>query len=829
MASTDLTGSDQLGGDWDLEYAVGDIEAELAFNAEVNQNYTHILNDFPAGNDLPIFDNGTIFKNFPADVTLPGSDFPSAPARLELNKLIDPSAFFDPSIIENSNFRIDYTPVDIRFVDSEFSSDRSLLDFPQVENQPFSLNFANGNFSWIQLSPDYNYQRPITNSLIFPFDASSLNFNPANFEFTSVSLNEFGALDSDDDSITFKFEAGTFDFTSLTSRSSLSFKFKSEIADFYDLEYDNLIRLGDNVTFDATAVTFRSDSITFDYQPRTLDFNPDSFAANANLYEYKLSASDFNAGVSLEQFNASDYRALDYAFTGDELFDSNYYVNQGATPSGMNPFTDYIENGYQAGRNPNGLFNVNYYLDKNTDVRLKGGDPLTHYATFGGGEIFDSRDPNRLFDSSYYLAKNPDVLAARMNPLLHYIQFGWRESRVDNPGGFNPNRDPSPFFDTSFYFETHVDVRDASFGLSSANALQHYLEFGNNGSVAIENRVTHPIFESENQVSFSTFVDADSASFEFLQNTINSNNYGVRVFRGDDGIRVASAFDEGGFGVGKLIEGFVYTVFSAGAFVLQKSVEGLTELSERAFEAAEDAEIFERITFTPADDTIFTFPGETEGTIIVEEFPVGEPINFDDDVIFSTPLEPVTELSSPNVFPQRDRILEDLLNEPFIFPDEIELPQQFLAIETNPFAAVDKNININLGILRELKVANQVGGFKVVEPGRPNKDLVVRERNNPTVGLSIDVVGANNELILVGGARKSSDLPALKDQLTRLKIIANSRNVTAQAYFAENTPPSAIELAKAELGDIVFTFSDVLEQEINDLIKLPIIKDNIDF
>ncbi|MGL6344723.1 MAG: DUF4347 domain-containing protein, partial [Waterburya sp.] len=79
-ASTDLTGTKDLGGDWDIEYTVGDIEAELAFNAEVNQNYKHVLNN------IRIFDNGTYFENFPPDVTLPGSNFPSSPIRLELNK-----------------------------------------------------------------------------------------------------------------------------------------------------------------------------------------------------------------------------------------------------------------------------------------------------------------------------------------------------------------------------------------------------------------------------------------------------------------------------------------------------------------------------------------------------------------------------------------------------------------------------------------------------------------------------------------------------------------------------------------------------------------------
>ena len=53
LASNNLTGSIELGGDWDLEYAVGDIEAELAFNIQVNQNYTQVLNDRPEGHQYP--------------------------------------------------------------------------------------------------------------------------------------------------------------------------------------------------------------------------------------------------------------------------------------------------------------------------------------------------------------------------------------------------------------------------------------------------------------------------------------------------------------------------------------------------------------------------------------------------------------------------------------------------------------------------------------------------------------------------------------------------------------------------------------------------------
>ncbi|MEO1006530.1 MAG: hypothetical protein AAFW67_11925, partial [Cyanobacteria bacterium J06638_38] len=561
------------------------------------------------------------------------------------------------------------------------------------ENQPFSLNFANGNFSIIQSNRNYNYDKPDINNLIFPFDASSLNFNATNFEFTSVSLNEFGTIESNDNSITFKFDEGTFDFSSLTSRSSLAFEFDPRNADFYDLEYNNLVRIDENFSFDAAAVTFRSDSVTFDFRPSTLNFDPSAFAANANLYDYKLNGADFAAGVSFEQFNASDYRALDYAFAGDELFNSQYYTNQGGTPSGMNPFADYIENGFRAGRNPNGLFNVNYYLDNNSDVKQFGGDPLTHYALFGGSEIFDSRDPNQLFDSSYYLAKNPDVAAAGVNPLLHYIQFGWKESRIDNPGGFNPNRDPNPFFSTSDYFELNEDVLRVSNILPSANPVQHMLEFG-----FVEGRITTKAFESPNTFKFSKTITPDSDPQDISNAQKDFNKANLNLTPKEDGTFEISQISP----VDDLLNPYTAVAVTlyflvGGAIVLRNSFGNFESNSEFVFD---DSSSFSGYGVTPPgasttdvvtinygdpelEDLLSgtrAFPGQTESERQVEIFVTPGVDGVEDFTIL--PVEeglfiPTTE------FPQGNPILEDILNEGlFLGGEETLQGAYFLSAET---------------------------------------------------------------------------------------------------------------------------------------------------
>lgn len=50
VASNDLTGNARLGGDWDLEFATGDIEAAVAFSMEAQQNWGGVLaNNAPTG------------------------------------------------------------------------------------------------------------------------------------------------------------------------------------------------------------------------------------------------------------------------------------------------------------------------------------------------------------------------------------------------------------------------------------------------------------------------------------------------------------------------------------------------------------------------------------------------------------------------------------------------------------------------------------------------------------------------------------------------------------------------------------------------------------
>jgi glycosyltransferase involved in cell wall biosynthesis len=106
-----------------------------------------------------------------------------------------------------------------------------------------------------------------------------------------------------------------------------------------------------------------------------------------------------------------------------------------------------------------GLFDAEYYLLNNPDVRRADVNPLTHFVKVGWKE---GRNPSEYFDICYYMQTYPDIQKAGVNPLFHYLKFGWHEGR-----------NPSKLFDGNKYIEAYPDVR-----LSKQNPLVHFLQCG---------------------------------------------------------------------------------------------------------------------------------------------------------------------------------------------------------------------------------------------------------------------------------------------------------------------------------------------------------------
>jgi hypothetical protein len=73
-----------------------------------------------------------------------------------------------------------------------------------------------------------------------------------------------------------------------------------------------------------------------------------------------------------------------------------------------------------------GLFDYEWYLQQNPDVRAATKRPFIHFALHG---VFEGRPPHARFNAYSYLAANPDVKSSGQAPLLHYVLHGYAEKR----------------------------------------------------------------------------------------------------------------------------------------------------------------------------------------------------------------------------------------------------------------------------------------------------------------------------------------------------------------------------------------------------------------
>ena len=74
-----------------------------------------------------------------------------------------------------------------------------------------------------------------------------------------------------------------------------------------------------------------------------------------------------------------------------------------------------------------GLFDKDYYLYHNPDIKKSIFSPLKHFILYGA---YEYRSPSDKFDTAFYLQTYPDIAASGINPLLHYIRNGKSEKRL---------------------------------------------------------------------------------------------------------------------------------------------------------------------------------------------------------------------------------------------------------------------------------------------------------------------------------------------------------------------------------------------------------------
>jgi glycosyltransferase involved in cell wall biosynthesis len=143
----------------------------------------------------------------------------------------------------------------------------------------------------------------------------------------------------------------------------------------------------------------------------------------------------------------------------------------------------------------NPLFDEQWYLDQNQDVRNSGANAYSHYCLHGA---LEGRKPNVLFDGAWYLENYHDVYAAQINPLDHYVSFGASEGR-----------EPNAWFNSKAY--------RAEFNLAQTdNPVLHFLKSGK--SLPLDHL---PKTSRENAIDINRLLAINDVSIDLLHD-INS-------------------------------------------------------------------------------------------------------------------------------------------------------------------------------------------------------------------------------------------------------------------------------------------------------------------
>ena len=150
------------------------------------------------------------------------------------------------------------------------------------------------------------------------------------------------------------------------------------------------------------------------------------------------------------------------------LFDCRFFVDQLSAQQKKSKAEDQtwleclLANNHEWKVDPSSAFCSHRYLEIYPDVDALNMSALFHFLAHGQKKgrlaFVPSGTVPTLFDAQYYLRENQDVRAANLDPWQHYCEFGIHE-----------NRNPHPVFHTAFYRDKYLN------GDTTVNPLLHYM------------------------------------------------------------------------------------------------------------------------------------------------------------------------------------------------------------------------------------------------------------------------------------------------------------------------------------------------------------------
>ena len=157
-----------------------------------------------------------------------------------------------------------------------------------------------------------------------------------------------------------------------------------------------------------------------DQQQRTIESLMDQSGKKSGKYKFTfLSNALFSLASGINAF----FRTRDplYSFTAPPIFDEEWYLSE--NPDVKNKripaYAHYLRFGWKEHRNPSPYFSLWWYENEYLEKNKQNVDPLFHYLKIGWKQGFD---PGPNFSVKKYYQNYPGVKEKGIEPLSHYLQ-----------------------------------------------------------------------------------------------------------------------------------------------------------------------------------------------------------------------------------------------------------------------------------------------------------------------------------------------------------------------------------------------------------------------
>ena len=149
------------------------------------------------------------------------------------------------------------------------------------------------------------------------------------------------------------------------------------------------------------------------------------------------------------------------AVAGD-LFDRDYYLatNGDVRAAGCDPLRHYLSDGWRELRNPRADLSTRAYLQAFPELEPAEVSPLLHAAWLARQPV--NPEIATLFDVDYYLSTHPELRGSGVDPMWHYLLRGWKDGA-----------DPSRSFSTQHYLSQQPQLSQGE-----VSPLEHFVAEG---------------------------------------------------------------------------------------------------------------------------------------------------------------------------------------------------------------------------------------------------------------------------------------------------------------------------------------------------------------